>query len=981
MDILGWFASKLAKRLNLPGTWDIANWQSGRPYIPAEDYRSLVNKYTSWVYACARTNSVNCAQIPLRLYAKKPKGKFTRLKPTREISDKQMAWLMKSPYLHRKIAQGDKVEEVLDHPFIDLMKNVNEFDNEFDLLESLFLFQELTGNAYWNILHNPATGQPEQIWTLKPQYVKVVPDKVKYIRHYEYSVNFGEKQIIKPKDMIHFKYINPKTSFYGLGPLGACIVAVDLGVNMNMLETALFENRAIPDTALVLPSEAGAMNEPEEKRVKKKWKQAFGWNRKKAGNMVVLQGGAKLEQMMLSPREMNYLQGRKASKEEVAAVFGVPMSMLTSESVNRANAEAGDAQYMKKTVQPRLRKVEQKMNEQLLPMYEGQGLFVVFDNPVPEDKEFQLKEKELNIKVGFTSINEERQKEGQEPAEWGDVPYLPSTLIPIGSMPEPKKTFKQIRRKPSLPPLGHPTNFMNEPFIKTMQAYYRRQTRELLAAVDEYALLLKKTIGDFMSGWFDMKKWEMLLAEKTEPFVRYTLMSGGEQTLRQLAVATQFDPLNPHVIRAMEEHRAASALQIVDTDAKKIRKVIAEGIEEGEGIEGVKARVKQNGLSNENYRAAVIARTETIWAWNRGSVEGYMQSGIVRKKEWLSSLDERSCDFCSAMDGKIVDVEVEFFNKGDMFEVNGSKLIFDYEAVGHPPLHPQCLTGDSLVTPCGDITAVSKRIYNGKVFVIKTATNRIITCSPNHPILTNRGSIPANTLNIGSKIICDNISQGETFSDWQNINKPSLIEDIAESFFAKPGVSTKEVPVSAPAFHYDGFGSKVAIIGANRLLVDSFNASDRKHFLNNKLVTRKIGRVIFDRLCVFAFGRPLDFTTTSGVIGRFDLFLSLLKTHLRPFDSFRFALSPAVDVGIQQPLLNARSAITEKISNSIFRHSRDVEIDDLRNDFFTDSVVHISTSNFNGYVYNLETTKSYYIVNGLASHNCRCAIIPVIEEF
>jgi len=280
------------------------------------------------------------------------------------------------------------------------------------------------------------------------------------------------------------------------------------------------------------------------------------------------------------------------------------------------------------------------------------------------------------------------------------------------------------------------------------------------------------------------------------------------------------------------------------------------------------------------------------------------------------------------------------------------------EAKGIIPVHPNCLPGDSLISPRGRITAASKRWYKGKIHIIKTATGRIIRATPNHPILSNRGFVPANSLDIGSQVISHGLRQGESFSDWQDINKPTTIKDIAESFFASPGVSTKEVPVSAPDFHYDGTGSNIAIIGTDSLLSDGRNASNKQLSLNNNLVFRDIAWSLFDRFCMFAFGRPAYSSTLSRIMSSFNLFLSLLKTHLRPLES----------------------AISKMQSNTIFGPSGNVQIDNLCNDFFVDSVVHINSLNFSNYVYNLETTESYYIANGIASHNCRCALLPVVND-
>jgi hypothetical protein len=147
----------------------------------------------------------------------------------------------------------------------------------------------------------------------------------------------------------------------------------------------------------------------------------------KVGKTLLLEKGLKYQGISMSPREMNYIQGRKFIREEIAAAFGVPMSKLTSESVNRANALAGDVQYMSDTIEPRCRRIEEKLNERLLPMYDDTGsLFVAYDDIVPADKEFRLRERSSNL---------ERQIDGQEPVEWGDKPIMGSGMTHFGDPP------------------------------------------------------------------------------------------------------------------------------------------------------------------------------------------------------------------------------------------------------------------------------------------------------------------------------------------------------------------------------------------------------------------------------------------------------------------------------------------------------------------------------------------------------------------
>jgi hypothetical protein len=89
---------------------------------------------------------------------------------------------------------------------------------------------------------------------------------------------------------------------------------------------------------------------------------------------------------------------------------------------------------MKDTIKPRLIRMEEKLNEKLTPKFDDK-LFVSFDDPVPLDKDHRLREKETNLKTGYSSINMEREQDNKDSVPWGDKPILNQNLVPLGERP------------------------------------------------------------------------------------------------------------------------------------------------------------------------------------------------------------------------------------------------------------------------------------------------------------------------------------------------------------------------------------------------------------------------------------------------------------------------------------------------------------------------------------------------------------------
>jgi len=407
-------------------------WQYGKELVTPGNYKTQINAFQSWVYICSSKNATAVAQTPLKVYVAKKSKDQKLIVPTKAILPATLKYLSESESIAPFVQKAAQIVEVTEHPFIDLKKNVNPHMTWFELLELTDLHQELTGNAYWYIVKNKFD-MPVELWPVPPQFMRVVPDEKKFIKGYIYT--YGTEEVpFDVDEIIHFKFPNPQSLYYGWAPLQSVAHAYNINDNMNTFENALFTNMARPEG--VLSTEFG-LTDAEFVRAKKEWKSIYG-GAKNAGKTAILEKGLAYQPITLAPRELNFLNGRKVTKEEIANAYGVPQSKLGTTDVNKANAEAGDYQHGKDTVLPRLRRLEEKINEVLISLYGNEDLlFVAFDNPVPEDKEFMLKERELNLKTGFSSINEERKLAGREEVSWGNEPYVSNQFVPLGSIRDP----------------------------------------------------------------------------------------------------------------------------------------------------------------------------------------------------------------------------------------------------------------------------------------------------------------------------------------------------------------------------------------------------------------------------------------------------------------------------------------------------------------------------------------------------------------
>lgn len=338
------------------------------------------------------------------------------------------------------------------------------------------------------------------------------------------------------------------------------------------------------------------------------------------------------------------------------------------------------------------------------------------------------------------------------------------------------------------------------------------------------------------------------------------------------------------------------------------------------------------------------------------------------------------------------------------------------EAKGLFPRHPRCLPGDSLVSSVSRIAAVSKRWYDGDLVVIETASGRKLSCTPNHPILTDRGWIAAGLLDVGSYVVCDGRSQWKGIIDDNDKDVPTSIHEVSESFRSSRHVVSSEVPLAAPDFHGDGGSSKVAVIWSDSKLRSSGDSPHEKHLLKDHLSIGDVtSQVLSTRLRDLTESLNGSNASSRSCMSCGNLMTSLSRSHFSPSQGKSVAHSADRDVRKSKSSSDRRSINVIANSDRLLRLSGDISVDsvpervnassftpefspqeiedDVERDaqlareilkgasgpVFLDNVLSVVTKKFSGHVYNLETEKGFYAAEGIITHNCQCSLVAITK--
>jgi HK97 family phage portal protein len=135
---------------------------------------------------------------------------------------------------------------------------------------------------------------------------------------------------------------------------------------------------------------------------------------------------------------------------------------------------------------------------------------------------------------------------------------------------------------------------------------------------------------------FDGRYWRRRTGELMRPFIERAWKRGGTD------IVGSFDLDEPTVADALRDRVDELAGQVTATTEQVLRaQLLAAGVAEGESVPELRARLQRVFTNLGDYRATMIARTETVGGYNQASFLAALDAGATRKT-WLATADQRT---------------------------------------------------------------------------------------------------------------------------------------------------------------------------------------------------------------------------------------------------------------------------------------------------------------------------------------------------
>ncbi len=329
------------------------------------------------------------------------------------------------------ILVNEKGEAVENHPILALLNKPNPMQSWEKFLTQMIGSHDIAGEG--DVL-KIGIGQSVELWPLRPDWLEIttfsmgLPVTCSYTPSDTYEES-TVKQYQFSELMIWAEY-NPLFRWRGLSPLYSAAYSIDSLNEYAKSNKAMLENGMTPSGVLWTDSE---VSDTSFNRLQEQFNGKYA-GAKNSGKPMILDGGLKWQGMSFTPREMEFVSGKRLSQLDVCQVLRVPPQIIGIEgSQTFANYEQARAAFYEDEVIPMVNGLLSELlgflrkDFKLPPTYK---LIVDTDGITALEPRRAERNKVID---GLTSlkVDEKRAAMGYDSTEGGDVILVDSNKIPL----------------------------------------------------------------------------------------------------------------------------------------------------------------------------------------------------------------------------------------------------------------------------------------------------------------------------------------------------------------------------------------------------------------------------------------------------------------------------------------------------------------------------------------------------------------------
>ena len=433
-----------------------------------------------------------------------------------------------------------------------------------------------------------------------------------------------------------------------------------------LMRAQTFRNGARASGYIERPAGAPAWSAATHARFKAAWRAQYTGSGADVGGTPILEDGMKFTAAQQSAKDLQYIESRKLTRQEVAAAYHIPPPMIgLMETATFASLKEQHKSLYTDTLGPWLQRIQQALAANLLDDFgpEAAGMYLEFNIEEKLRGAFEDQAAQLQTSTGapWLTRNEARAMRNLPAVEGGDELVVPLNVL-TGGQASPTDSGTQNQRAghtPRVKAMG-PIEYElkapagdtipaeeTDPLVKVFRAHFKRQRAAITSAT-----------GAKSPTWWDGKRWDAELAEDLLDAGSDLATTAARDVLTGMGLdPDQYDTPRTEAFLAKVAERIAS--QVNAATLRQIEAALADDDEDDE--DGDVDPVGHVFDVAEESRAGQAAMTAAATFVGFGMAEAPRQVAPKATKRWVvNSSNPRASH--AALDGEEVGIEEDFSN-------------------------------------------------------------------------------------------------------------------------------------------------------------------------------------------------------------------------------------------------------------------------------------------------------------------------------
>ncbi|MGY4543267.1 HK97 family phage portal protein [Arthrobacter sp. UYNi723] len=337
-------------------------------------------------------------------------------------------------HLYERVGDTDR-QRITDHPLARMMSRPHPRVTRYSFFDTLVRDVAIF-ERYLAVKAKLADGTTRGLIRIPPTMFSPVGGDWMYPEAFEVKGTKGKK-IIPAEDTFHVLGYSPDGNIGGVSPIESLRSVLAEEYEAARQRTQAFRNGARVNGYLERPKDAPAWSQPARDRFRAGWRSQYGGGGgTDAYGTPILEDGMKFVAATQTSRDLQYIESRKLTREEVASAYFIPPPMIgLLDHATFSNIKEQHKHLYQDTLGPWLQRIQQELMLQLFPDFEGTDrLYLEFNLEEKMRGSFEDQADQLQSATGgpYLTRNEARAILNRPSIEGGDDLIIPLN-VSIGS--------------------------------------------------------------------------------------------------------------------------------------------------------------------------------------------------------------------------------------------------------------------------------------------------------------------------------------------------------------------------------------------------------------------------------------------------------------------------------------------------------------------------------------------------------------------